>query len=526
MRKKIKILWLLFLVHQTFLQRSPLPAFAEISVGSVPETLHYQGRLEDGGLPVTGTRTFLFRIYDASEGGNKLFESAPLTGNIQASLFGIDIPGLPYSILAGASPKYLEVEVGGTLLSPREKIQSAPYAILSKRVEDHSVSSATIQAGAISDAHIASGAGISASKLRLPGSGTPLSDWEKASAPGFIDAAKISGATPPGPHAATHATGGADSLADEAVSVSSLTVAHRVGIGTANPSQTLDVLGSIHLTGNLFKAGIRGITGSDIQGSSIQLTHLTHLLQNALRGGKVHLRIQNDAAAPLHKARILADFLSVDGIGLANLNVSADLTLSGAGGLDTGTEAPNTWYALYVITNESGSAVSGLLHAGTGAPALPPGFSRYRRVGWVRNDGSSNLRRFHHSGDWWFYDEPFGSLLFVNTTSPATTLTAISAAAFVPPTSTLAYLKTQMGVTHGNPGVVEIILRPNGSNLSDDDFSTISAETLESGMVPYTDFAPMPTDSSQQIQYRILVAAMSPVFYRFAIGVAGWYDPV
>jgi hypothetical protein len=71
-----------------------------------------------------------------------------------------------------------------------------------------------------------------------------------------------------------------------------------------------------------------------------------------------------------------------------NVNVACDLTLSGAGGLDTGSVAINTWYALYLAQNPNTSAVVALASTNFSAPALPSGYTRYARFGAVRTSGA------------------------------------------------------------------------------------------------------------------------------------------
>src|SRR3972149_2422301 len=82
----------------------------------------------------------------------------------------------------------------------------------------------------------------------------------------------------------------------------------------------------------------------------------------------VNLVVQNNAAAANNKVDITADVLTVEGIRLENVNVSADITASGAGGLDTGAEAANTWYYVFVIANDSGTSTNGLLSTSSAAP--------------------------------------------------------------------------------------------------------------------------------------------------------------
>lgn len=78
---------------------------------------------------------------------------------------------------------------------------------------------------------------------------------------------------------------------------------------------------------------------------------------------------------------------------------NADITVSGKGGLDTGSEAGDTWYAVHVIgdTDEVNSPDT-LLSLSRTAPTLPEGYNVFRFVGWVRNDGSSNFVPFHQIG--------------------------------------------------------------------------------------------------------------------------------
>lgn len=75
--------------------------------------------------------------------------------------------------------------------------------------------------------------------------------------------------------------------------------------------------------------------------------------------------------------------------------VTADITVSGAGGLDTGVEASDTWYAVFVIADTSGvNAVDALLSLNPVAPTLPAGYDIFFRLGWVRNDSSSDFLEF------------------------------------------------------------------------------------------------------------------------------------
>lgn len=119
--------------------------------------------------------------------------------------------------------------------------------------------------------------------------------------------------------------------------------------------------------------------------------------------------------------------------------VVVDITVVGAGGLDTGAEAANTWYYAHVIADSTGAnPTRGLLSASAMAPILPSGYDRSRRVGSVRNTAASNFRQFATAG--------FGGERSVQYTDAisnrqglvggaAVVVTAVACGGFIPPTS-------------------------------------------------------------------------------------------
>ncbi len=74
------------------------------------------------------------------------------------------------------------------------------------------------------------------------------------------------------------------------------------------------------------------------------------------------------------------------------------------GGLDAGSRAANQWYAVFLIKSTDETVVDVLISAGLGLPApvepvMPAGWTRKRRIGWIRTDASSNITRFWQDGD-------------------------------------------------------------------------------------------------------------------------------
>lgn len=118
--------------------------------------------------------------------------------------------------------------------------------------------------------------------------------------------------------------------------------------------------------------------------------------------------------------------------------LTANLGGAGANGLDTGSEAASTWYALYVIADSTGvNPIASLLSVSFTAPTLPAGYDRQRRVGAVKNSSGSDLHKFIVRGtgrtrqvQWDNYPD-----FEILTSGSATTDTTVSASAGMPVTA-------------------------------------------------------------------------------------------
>jgi hypothetical protein len=128
------------------------------------------------------------------------------------------------------------------------------------------------------------------------------------------------------------------------------------------------------------------------------------------------------------------------------VNLTASITTAGANGLDAGSEAADAWYAVWVSDN--GTTTSALLSLSATAPALPPGYTYKCRVGWVRNDGSSNLFRTRQCGRETQYligtNPTAGRRLANGTLGDINTPTwsSVAVGAFVPPTAAVIRVAT------------------------------------------------------------------------------------
>ena len=203
--------------------------------------------------------------------------------------------------------------------------------------------------------------------------------------------------------------------------------------------------------------------------------------------------------------------------------LTADITVAGAGGLDTGAEAGNTWYAVYVIGDSTAvNAPDVLLSASFTSPTLPAGYDIFRRIGVVRNDSASDFLSFVQAGHghdrYYIYFDETAAALNVLTGGSATAFATVALAAFVPPTSVRAYLRiTWDPDADGN----EVAFRVPGSTVVDVESYTIVNMGDVPGAQPYIVNRELRTDASQDIEYEV-DAALDNV----DLSVVGFFDEV
>lgn len=95
----------------------------------------------------------------------------------------------------------------------------------------------------------------------------------------------------------------------------------------------------------------------------------------------------------------LGQFANVTSTALITIRdaITVDVRLVGAGGLDVGAVAANSFYYVYAIAGEA-VGVSAVASLSASAPALPAGYTTYRRLDSFRTDGLSNIFPFTKSG--------------------------------------------------------------------------------------------------------------------------------
>jgi len=199
-----------------------------------------------------------------------------------------------------------------------------------------------------------------------------------------------------------------------------------------------------------------------------------------------------------------------DSSGIVNIEMGTDLTLditaSGAGGLDTGTEANSTYYYVYLIRKSSDGTVSAIFstanEARSGSVTMPAGYDQKRQLPFaVYNDSSGNIVRFIVTN--WpylssvvFNNQRFGSItstfgVMVLTSGGATSYTSISG--LLPEISALGHYA--LGGAFSGSSFYHV--RQTGSTGDGVSFSTGSGYTV-SQLPVY-----VMTDSSGNIEYKV-----------------------
>jgi hypothetical protein len=245
----------------------------------------------------------------------------------------------------------------------------------------------------------------------------------------------------------------------------------------------------ISMTGtNAVPQGALGVALTSVGGAgTVTALWWGHTASRQDTGELRGLLIANNAGTPASKVDVVADAVDIGGHRAAIVNVTADLTVAGANGLDTGAEAASTWYAVWLIHNPTTDTIASLLSVSFTAPTMPAGYTRKRLVGAARNDAGLNFLRFTQVGEWAYFDDAQSA-----TTTLNASYTDLVLSAFLPTISRVAALL----VRHLAGGATaSVFVKKKGA--ANDYWQHKAANTTEEsdGVVI------VPTDSAQTIQY-------------------------
>ena len=123
----------------------------------IPEKINYQGLLVDTDTdePLVGSYDMTFGLYDLSEGGTLLWGEPQTVSVDTTGVFSVILGSVTPITVAFDGPVWLEVGVGGEVLSPRREIVSVPFAFRSAE-SDHALDADSL-GGYASDTYIQQG---------------------------------------------------------------------------------------------------------------------------------------------------------------------------------------------------------------------------------------------------------------------------------------------------------------------------------------------------------------------------------
>lgn len=157
------------------------------------------------------------------------------------------------------------------------------------------------------------------------------------------------------------------------------------------------------------------------------------------------------------------------------IEVASALTISsaaaGINGLDTGTIANNTWYAVHVIADSTlYNDVAAMISTSSTAPTLPYGYSAFRQVGWALTNGSAQFLAWNQTGNQGTRKFQWATPISVLSAGAQTSFTAVSLAGAVP--GIAVPVKFNAAYTP-NSATNTAQLRPTGSSVAEDSVPVI-----------------------------------------------------
>jgi hypothetical protein len=187
------------------------------------------------------------------------------------------------------------------------------------------------------------------------------------------------------------------------------------------------------------------------------------------------------------------------------------------GGLDTGSKANSTWYHCYAIYNPTTLVSDFLFSTGAITPTLlPSGYTKFKRLGSIKTDGSGNIRGFFQNRNYFFLKTPV--LEFSGSSTTTAALLALNTPLGI---KTIAIVSSTCGTTPGSTKILRIFspdatdATPDASNTNGGYIQTSGSTTdvyLGSGNIL------VPTNTSSQVYHRASVSTT------ITINTQGWID--
>jgi hypothetical protein len=209
---------------------------------------------------------------------------------------------------------------------------------------------------------------------------------------------------------------------------------------------------------------------------------------------------------------VAADSTNVDMMALAASlsKTTAAWGVGAAGALDTGAITASTWYHAHLIKRTDTQVVDALISLSATAPALPSGYTEFRRIGAMKTNASSQWIAFTQNGDEFLWAVPVQDMN-AGTISTTAALISLSVATGVQVWS--------LGSFFGSSSSALQILITSPDQVDTTPSLTAFDIALNSGQSCTSDLRRRRTNTSGQLRFRASAAGANTY-----IMTHGWID--
>ncbi len=313
-----------------------------VALGAVPRLISVQGRLTDAtDAPLSGSYSFLFTIFDASTGGSSLWSE---TQNVvvDKGIFNATLGQVTPLTIGFDKDYWLEVVVNGQTLSPRIRITSSAYSVTADRLSNVTTYPINVTTSSVPALFVKSTSGTSAvfngtiNVTEICISGDCKTSWPGAVVGGWVLSGNYLYNNTPGV---------------------------LVGIGTATPTQRLDVRGDVNFSGKIimpynFSIG-NGAIASGTQSLAIGLS--------ASASGFNSIAVGRSASASGDDGIAVGEFASASGP--LSVAIGSDATSSGFNSMALGKDVAGSGINSTAIGSDTEALAANSIVIGIGPGA-------------------------------------------------------------------------------------------------------------------------------------------------------------
>jgi hypothetical protein len=156
--------------------------------------------------------------------------------------------------------------------------------------------------------------------------------------------------------------------------------------------------------------------------------------------------------------------LKCEECGLDSVDLTANIAVSGAGGLDTGSPSNSTGYYLWIVCNMQTSVATLIFSLSATVPTMPSGYDGKALLGWMYRNSSGNFYRFLYVHPGWFWWDEVRSAADFRKVDAGTETTWTAFTPLGPAIADAVKLTGSVYTDSSFSGIEHLYVRPTGSN--------------------------------------------------------------